>query len=51
MVGNNYSGTGIREDRTIITGLESPFAAVRIAFNKISKPLTHDDLDKTPEDE
>ncbi|EPY29618.1 trypanothione synthetase/amidase [Strigomonas culicis] len=51
MLGDAYSGTGIREDRTIITGLESPFSAIRIKLDTIPKPVTHDDVDKTVCDE
>ncbi|KPI86537.1 putative Trypanothione synthetase [Leptomonas seymouri] len=51
MIGDAFSGTGIREDKTIITGLDSPFAAIRIKMDRIPRPLTHKDLDKMAEDE
>lgn len=51
MIGDAFSGTGIREDKSIITGLDSPFAAIRIKMDNIPRPVTHKDLDKMAEDE
>ncbi|KAG5501535.1 hypothetical protein JKF63_03364 [Porcisia hertigi] len=51
MIGDAFSGTGIREDKSIITGLDSPFAAIRIKTDNIPHPVTHEDLDKMAEDE
>lgn len=51
MLGDSYSGTGIREDKTVITGIESPFGAVRIKMDTIPRPLTHSDLEKMADDE
>lgn len=51
MIGDSFSGTGIREDRSLITGVDSPFAAIRIKMSKIPKPVTHEDVDKMAEDE
>ena len=42
MLGDEYGGTGIREDKTIITGVESPFSALRIAVPFDTKPVTAD---------
>jgi trypanothione synthetase/amidase len=30
MIGGRYGGTGVREDKTIITNVESPFSAIRV---------------------
>lgn len=51
MIGDTYSGTGIREDRSIITGLDSPFSAMRIRMDVMPKPVTHADLNKMADDE
>jgi trypanothione synthetase/amidase len=51
MIGDAFSGTGVREDKSIITGLDSPFAAIRIKMSRIPRPVTHRDLDKMAEDE
>jgi trypanothione synthetase/amidase len=34
IIGDIYAGTGIREDKTIITNVDSPFSALRIALPK-----------------
>lgn len=46
VIGDVYCGTGIREDLSIITGLESPFSALRINVGSAPQPLSHEDLDK-----
>ncbi|EAN88749.1 trypanothione synthetase [Trypanosoma cruzi] len=46
VIGDVYCGTGVREDKTIITGLESPFSALRVYQGAQRRPLTHEDLDK-----
>ncbi|KAG5501073.1 hypothetical protein GH5_04666 [Leishmania sp. Ghana 2012 LV757] len=51
MIGDAFSGTGIREDKSIITGVESPFAAIRIKIDGNPSPVTHKDLEKMAEDE
>lgn len=51
MIGDAFSGTGIREDKSIITGVDSPFAAIRIKMSRLTRPVTHKDLDKMAEDE
>ncbi|KAK7195946.1 trypanothione synthetase [Novymonas esmeraldas] len=51
MIGDAFSGTGIREDKSVITGVDSPFAAIRIKTDNIPRPVTHKDLDKMAEDE
>ncbi|KAH9588896.1 Glutathionylspermidine synthase [Trypanosoma melophagium] len=45
VIGDVYSGTGIREDTSIITGLDSPFSALRVYVGKLPRPLSHEDLD------
>jgi len=30
MIGPHYAGTGLREDKTVITGVESPYSAIRV---------------------
>ncbi|GET89838.1 trypanothione synthetase, putative [Leishmania tarentolae] len=51
MIGDAFSGTGIREDKSIITGVDSPFAAIRIKTDSLPHPVTHKDIDKMAEDE
>ncbi|CAG9576795.1 putative trypanothione synthetase [Leishmania major strain Friedlin] len=51
MIGDAFSGTGIREDKSVITGVDSPFAAVRIKTDKLPHPVTLKDIDKMAEDE
>jgi trypanothione synthetase/amidase len=47
MLGAYYGGTGLREDKSIITNVESPFSAIRVTFNDVTtrvlKPISHDD--------
>lgn len=45
VIGDVYCGTGIREDKSIITGLDSPFSALRVYFGRTPAPLSHKDLD------
>lgn len=52
MIGDSYGGTGIREDKTIITGVDSPFAAMRIKLDHVMpKPVVESDDEKLPDDE
>ncbi|AIN99564.1 trypanothione synthetase, putative [Leishmania panamensis] len=51
MIGDTFSGTGIREDKSIITGVESPFAAIRIKADSLPAPVIPKDVDKMAEDE
>lgn len=37
MIGDGFGGVGVREDRTRITGLESPFSSVRIGMYQTPK--------------
>lgn len=39
VVGGYFAGAGVREDHGIITGVESPFSAVRIQFDIPVKPV------------
>ncbi|KEG14232.1 trypanothione synthetase [Trypanosoma grayi] len=50
MIGDVYSGTGIREDKSIITGLDSPFSALRVFIGRLPRPLSHEDLDRAERD-
>lgn len=45
IVGDEYAGTGIREDKTIITGIESPFSALRIMIPFDPKPVTAEEAE------
>nr|AEQ30090.1 trypanothione synthetase [Leishmania donovani] len=51
MIGDAFSGTGIREDKSVITGVDSPFAAIRIKTDKLPHPVTLKDIDEMVEDE
>lgn len=42
MIGDSYCGTGIREDMSIITGLESPFSALRVRIGHMPKSLSNE---------
>lgn len=44
IVGGYYGGTGVREDKGIITGVESPFSAVRVEYNLPLRGVTHKSL-------
>lgn len=46
MIGGYYGGTGVREDKSIITNLESPFSAIRIQFEGNVTKLNHENVDQ-----
>jgi trypanothione synthetase/amidase len=47
--GAYYAGAGVREDKSIITNLDSPFSAIRIQFTGNVKQVTHDNVDEESE--
>lgn len=50
MMGAYYGGTGVREDKGIITNLDSPFSAILIEFEGNVKKINHDNVDDETEE-